>query len=266
MRIHTLGTSHGDSTFCRFNSSTAYETDSGVIYLVDAGAPVEALMRRQGLCIRDLRAVFLTHMHDDHAGGLSALIKETIKYPRGRLFPLTLHFPEEKAIPALKSWLFALHENADSEWLEYKTVDDGVLYDDDELTVTAIRTRHLRTLGRQKGDPCSFAYVLFFKKENKTVLHTGDLCKDFSDFPKIAAEREFDICLCEATHYDPADAIEPLKRARFKRLLFIHIASRWHTYEYVHWDFDHGEKKLLSEFSSLPYPVQVAHDGGELLL
>ena len=84
MRIYTLGTSHGNSTHSRFNSSTAYETN-GVLYLVDAGAPVEALLRRKGLFCRDVRAVFVTHMHDDHAGGLSGLSKQVIKYPEGRI-------------------------------------------------------------------------------------------------------------------------------------------------------------------------------------
>ena len=47
MKIITLGTSHGDSTVSRFNSSTLYETD-GVLYLVDASAPTEALIKRCG--------------------------------------------------------------------------------------------------------------------------------------------------------------------------------------------------------------------------
>ena len=89
MKIYTLGTSHGDSTVCRFNSSTAYETEDGRIYLVDAGAPVEALLRRKALHIKDVRAVFISHMHDDHAGGLSGLIKQATKYASTRNTPFT---------------------------------------------------------------------------------------------------------------------------------------------------------------------------------
>ena len=260
LKIHTLGTSHGDSTFSRFNTSTAYET-CGVLYLVDAGAPVEALLRRKHLLIKDVRAVFITHLHDDHAGGLTGLVKQATKYPKDRVFPLTLHFPEESAIAAFKGWFSAVHENAEHEILEYRAVDDGHVYEDEYLSVSAIRTRHLRTRGRTEGDPCSFAYVLHFKKENKTILHTGDLWNDFSDFPKIASEQHFDACLCEATHYRPEDAIDLLKASRFDQLIFIHIANRWHTAVEGYWAKDDGEQRLLSYHMDMPYPVMIAHDG-----
>lgn len=264
MRIYTLGTSHGDSTFSRFNSSTVYETENGIIYLVDAGAPCEALLRRKGLNIKHVRAVFVTHMHDDHAGGLTGLIKQVRKYDRLRENPCTLFLPEETAIVPLQNWMAALHESCGS--IAFRGVDDGIIYDDESLTVTAIRTAHLRTNGRREGVPCSFAYVLHFKKENKKILHTGDLWLDFSDFPKIAAEEDFDVCLCEATHYKPDTAIPVLEKSRFKKLVFIHVADQWHVRIDAAWNIDNGEKRLLDFCSGLPYPVVVAHDGDEFLV
>ena len=265
MRIYTLGTSHGNSTISRFNSSTAYETN-GVLYLVDAGAPVEALLRRKGLLCHDIRAIFITHMHDDHASGLFGLSKQVIKYPEERKFPMTVHFPEENAIGAFKTWFSAVHENANDPILEYKAVNDGSLYEDENISVYAIRTRHLRTRGRTEGDPCSFAYILHFKKENKTVLHTGDLSADFSDFPTVSAEKYFDVCLCEATHYNPKSATDTLKGSRFGRLIFIHIGDAWHNYIRDRWNVECGEKALLSLCEDFPYPVAIAHDGDEFLI
>lgn len=262
MRIYTLGSGHGDSSFSRFNSSTVYETD-GVLYMVDAGAPCEALLRRKGLLIKDLRATFVTHMHDDHAGGLSGLIKQISKYGKNREMDFSLFLPEKTAIEPLKNWVFALHENADFEKIEYKEVNDGLVFEDENLAVSAIRTAHLRTKGRTEGDPCSFAYVLYFKKENKKVLHTGDLMWNFSDFPKIAMEEEFDICLCEATHYDPNTALALLENSKFKRLLFIHVSDKWHVRIYPGWEVDNGEKRLIDICKTVPYPVEIARDGNE---
>ena len=263
MKIYTLGTGHGNSTLSRFNSSTLYEAEDGTLYLVDAGAPVEALIRRKGLSIKDVRAVFVSHMHDDHAGGLTGLMKQAIKYPAGREFPLTVHLPEENAIGALKAWFSAVHEKAEHELLAFCAVDDGDVYEDDNLKVRSIRTCHLRTRGRTEGDPCSFAYVLHFKKENMTVLHTGDLCADFSDYPAIAMKEHFDLCLCEATHYKPEVAHDKFMASKFDRLIFIHVGDRWHNYVEDRWIARNGEKELLAHYKDLPYPVAVAHDGDE---
>lgn len=261
MKIITLGTSHGDSTLARFNSSTLYETD-GALYLVDVGAPAEALLKRQGYSCGDVRAAFITHMHDDHAGGLTGLLKQITKYGQNRKYKFTLFLPEEKAIAALKNWFSVLHEDPDSPLLEYNSVSDGQIYEDENLRVYAIRTKHLRTLGRTKGEPCSFAYILEFKKEGKRILHSGDLASDFSDFPKIATEEYFDLCLCEATHYQPENAEPILTKARFDRLIFIHIANRWHDCI----PGAYGEKALLEHCKTYPYPVTVAHDGDVFVL
>ena len=81
MKITTLGTSHGDSTYCRFNSSTLYEVN-GASYLVDCGSPCEALLCRKGKDNSKIRAIFCTHMHDDHVGGVTEMIKILEKYPK----------------------------------------------------------------------------------------------------------------------------------------------------------------------------------------
>ena len=267
MRIYTLGSGHGDSSFSRFNSSTVYETDEGVLYLVDAGAPCEALIRRKGLLIKNLRAAFITHMHDDHAGGLSGVIKQLSKYAKLRdNAPFTLMLPEETAIEPIKNWVRAVHETPDEPIKTYRGVTDGAINDDENLNVFAIRTEHLRTKGRTEGDPCSFAYILHFKKENKTILHTGDLRWDFGDFPKVATEREFDLCLCEATHYDPNTALSLLENSKFKKLIFIHVSDKWHVRIYPGWEVDNGEKRLLDICKTVPYPIVIAHDGDEFLV
>jgi ribonuclease BN (tRNA processing enzyme) len=265
MRIYTLGTSHGDSTFCRFNSSTLYETCDGKLYLVDAGAPCEALIRRKGLDIKDVRCAFITHLHDDHAGGLSGLIKQIAKYSKDRQMQFSLFLPEETAIEPLKAWVRALHENADSSFVEYYGINDGDVYEDENLKVSAIRTCHLRTKGRCEGDPCSFAFILHFKKENFTVLHTGDLWIDLSDYPKVAFTQEFDLCLCEATHFMPEIALPLLKNSKFKKLIFIHVNDPWHVRIEPGWKIDNGEKRLLECYKDVPYPIIIAHDGDEFL-
>ena len=249
MRITTLGTSHGDATYCRFNSSILFELAEGS-YLIDAGAPVNALMIRKGKRITSLKAVFVTHMHDDHVGGLPGLVKSLIKYPQpGQHTDVFL--PEARGIPALREWLAAQHLQAPPQLIAFHTIRPGPLYEDAAMAVAAVGTRHLESA----DGPITFAYLL--AAEGKRVLCSGDLSGDFSDFPALAQEEAIDLCLCEATHYEPYLARPVLKTSRLKRLIFTHIHNPWHG---------EGEETLKALYEELPYPYEVAHDGDEFLL
>lgn len=257
IKIHTLGTSHGDATFCRFNSSTCYETTSGDCYMVDCGAPAEALLRRNGLNIADVRAMFITHMHDDHVGGMTGFLKQVIKYPSTRKEPLNIYFPESTAKEAFSVWFAAEHLNPNSDMFNYHITSAGKIYDDENVTVSAINTKHLHC----NGQYVSFAYMLEFKHEGVTVLHTGDLSSEFTDFPKIAFERHFDICITEATHHDPDVAAGLLCEAQISKLILTHIGNKWHNVFDGVLETRFGEKELLKHYENLPFDVSIAHDG-----
>ncbi len=263
MKIYTLGTSHGNSTYCRYNSSTLYETNDGSLYLIDAGAPVESLIRRKGLEINKLRAVFITHLHDDHAGGLTGLIKQVIKYPNGRIKPLKIFLPEKDVDKVLRQWLNCLHIYNIEEYIQFFVTEESEIYTDENITISAAHTAHLKT----DDLSVSFGYIISEKQSGKRILHTGDLNWDFKDFPKIAKDIHFDLCLCEATHYKPEYALPLLKKANIDRLIFIHIGDEWHIYQYnSDWVVKNGEKELLSYYSEIEYPICIAHDGDEFYL
>lgn len=250
MHITTLGTSHGDSTYCRFNSSTLYESGDS-LYLVDCGSPCEALLCRKGKDFSKLRAVFCTHMHDDHVGGLTELIKILLKYPRPGQHT-TIFLPEKGAKDALIGWLDAMHITVRDELISFAEVTAGELYSDGNISVSAYPTDHIPSA---KVKPCTFAYII--SEGGRRLLHTGDLWADFHDYPKILLEENFDLLLCEATHYKQSEAHPLFMRSRVGRLIFIHIGNEWHG---------DGENRLLSQCADLPYPVSVAHDGDEFEL
>ena len=245
-RITTLGTSHGNHTYCRFNTATLVEIGD-VSYLIDAGSPAHALMIRGEKRVQALRGVFLTHMHEDHAGGLPGVIKGLLKSPEAGQHT-DVYLPEVDASAGLEAWLIAIRLRWPSPLVTLRTVSDGLFYEDDVIKLEASRTRHLS----DRYGPASFSYRMTVG--DRRIVFTGDLSGDFSDFPEFAKSDPCDLCVCEMTHFPPEAALPTLMDSPIGRLVFNHIHDPWHG---------DGEARLRGIMSDLPYDFHIAHDGDE---
>lgn len=250
VKIITLGTSHGDPTYCRFNSSTLLKIENA-LYLIDAGAPANALIIRHSLRLQNLKAIFITHMHEDHVGGLPGMIKSLVKYPDDNQHT-DIFLPEATGIDGLMGWMRSMHRMWPDELLTLKVTKPDLIFSDENIQVTAIPTKHLEN--EQQGFP-SYAYK--FDIGSKRIIYTGDLKHDFSDFPAIAINEPSDMCICECTHFDMNVAHNILKNCLTKQMIFNHVADSWHG---------DGEKNLRKIIETLPFPCKIAHDGNEFEL
>ncbi|CAM3426891.1 ribonuclease Z [Pseudomonas plecoglossicida] len=99
MDLQFLGTSAGVPTKMRNVSATAVIEASGSHwYLVDCGEGTQHQLLHTSLSVRDLRAIFITHVHGDHCFGLPGLLASASM--SGRTQPLDLILPA-----ALHDWL-----------------------------------------------------------------------------------------------------------------------------------------------------------------
>jgi len=243
MLITTLGTSHGNHTYCRFNSTTLVESGDRS-YLVDCGEAGHALMVRAGKAPEQLSAAFVTHMHQDHVGGVPDLIKRLVKYAEeGRV--TSVYLPEREAVSALGAWLRAMHVKWPSPVVAVRVSHPGPLYDDGCVQVAGLETGHMRGF-----DAPSFAFA--FACEGKRVVFTGDLRGDFSDFPELVRSEPCAACVCEITHFKPETALPVLAQCEIGQLILNHVHDPWHG---------EGEQRLKALMRALPYPVHIAHDG-----
>lgn len=247
MKLITLGTSHGDPTYCRFNSSTLIEVN-GAYYLVDVGAPADALMIRGNYDYHYIRAIFNTHVHADHIGGLPVMMKAFVKrFDEQKHRAMKVFVAESEVIEPVKAFYRTMHGydyDKLENYMSFYTVKPGEIYRDENISVVALPTKHM-----DYCDGKSFAYRITELSSGKVLIYTGDLNADFSDFP--SAEKA-DVCVCECTHYKP-ELMQPImKKLGFSRLIFNHIHTPWHG--------DDGEKQLLSYCADFPFPVFIAHD------
>ncbi len=213
MDIFFLGTCHGISEKDRFLTSMLLRTEKGS-YFIDLGAPIAKILKQHNIPFRDVKTAFVTHMHSDHMMHLP----EYVGWCNGwdQTEPRKLYLPEKEDIDSLKAWRYAMHsEEADSKGLclmDY--VRPGVFYDDGNVKVTSIPTKHLK-----RGK--SFGYM--FEGEGKKLLFTGDLRDEFDDYPEIALKDEFDAIVCELTHFEVETALPKFNASKTKKIIFNHV-------------------------------------------
>ena len=241
MEIITFGTSHGSPEKGRFCTATLLRTNN-VSYLIDCGAPVEALMKNREIPVNSIKSVFITHMHEDHVCTLSAIVKyfnfyQELKDPVQNV--VDIHFPEENAIEAFNNWLLAIHSKMPSKYVNFKTVTPGEFYQDENIKVTAIPTDHIQ------GFP-TYAYKM--ELEGKKILFTGDLAGDIHDYPQVAFEEDFDAIISEFTHFSIMKTLPMFKKMKTKQIIFTHV-SPWNVESFP------DVKDLV------PFPAFLAEDG-----
>lgn len=237
MKIITLGTSHGATEKGRACSGTLI-TVNGASYLFDCGGNVEGKMTDSDMEIRKIRSVFISHMHEDHAGSLSAIAKRFVSYIKTGE-QVNIFMPEENAITAFKNWLKALHFSKFDK-LIFSLTQKGEICRDENITVSAVPTEHLFN-----GEFPSYAFVV--ETSDKKILYTGDLACDFHDYPQIVFEEDFDAIVCELVHFDVETNMQTIAKSRTKKLIFTHMAPR-------------NIPTIKSNEEKFPYPVYIAED------
>ncbi len=210
MRLIFIGTSHGVPEPHRRCSAYILET-GGSYYLIDMGTQVIEDLRRRGIDINKVRLAICTHSHGDHTDGLISFV-DLVNWYFKSADPLIL-LPDERMIPPLLGWLSATTDGRPPrEGLRLSSFREGTAYEDENLKLAAIRTKH-----------CERSYAFYIEAEGKKLLFTGDLCSPTVDFPQIAFETELDLLVCEAAHFSPDECIPVFDRTKAKRILHTHI-------------------------------------------
>ncbi len=214
MKITTLGTSHGAPEKGRSCSGTLV-TINGANYLFDCGGDVEAKLMNLGISHESVKAIFVSHMHEDHAGKLTGMIKHFLHYNKTPEH-MDVFMPEENGAEILVKWCEALHMTVNEEKVSVKVIAPGDIYEDENIKVSAIATEHI-----QNGKFPSFAFTLCTADEK--MLYTGDLACNFHDYPTILFEEKFDAVVSELVHFDVAKNLDSFMNTKTDNLIFTHM-------------------------------------------
>lgn len=209
-----LGSSSGVPTATRGNAAQVLR-HRGQSYLVDCGEPLTQSLLRAGVDPVQLTAVFLTHLHIDHVGGLPQLI-QTLQI-RGRTAPLPVYLPAEGLAP-LAHFLEAVYLAPDLLPFPLRLIGagPGELYGDGLIRVTAHRNAHLEALRGRVGEMAVKhpgwaleSRSLVVEAGAQRIVFSGDLRGPEELTPLLS---EATALICELVHFAPPALYPVLER------------------------------------------------------
>ncbi len=247
MKLTIIGTSHGAPENNRICTAMLLEAGDNY-YVIDTGSSVEDYMVKSGLDIEKIKAVFISHMHEDHVGKIFGLLKMMITY-HGDM-RASVFLPEEGSCEALKAWHSAMHGRIPENRISLNTTREGMtLYDDGTIKVSAVKTDHIKGFD-------TFAYVI--EGEGKRVVLTGDLCDDLHDYPETILTEPCDAVITELCHYRKPfgfvpGSIEKLMQSKTKKIIFGHI-------------YPGGDDDMEKIRNTFPFETAIASDGDTFVI
>jgi ribonuclease BN (tRNA processing enzyme) len=193
MRLHVLGCGDAFGSGGRLN--TCFLVDRGASsFLIDCGASAMIAIRRAGVDPNAIGAIFLTHLHGDHFGGLPFFILDAQLVSR-RTAPLTIVGPRSAAdrIHTLMEVLYpgssTIARKFDIDFVEIEPVAP-TLISSVGATVCAYEVRH------PSGAP---SFGLRLACDGRVIAYTGDT--EWVD-AIVDIGRDADVFLAEAYFYE----------------------------------------------------------------
>jgi ribonuclease BN (tRNA processing enzyme) len=213
----TLGTNSGPLVLAGRAQPANLLLADGQAILVDAGDGASEQLMRFGVGLGQVRAVFLSHLHFDHTGGLFAFFGR--RFQTRNLEPVTIYGPPgtQRTVDGLIAAMQPMADKADTfAFLTRQQPADNITVVElvDQVTVrlgaikvTAAVNSHY-VLSDDEGEH-NHSLSLRFDVPGRTIVYTGDTGPS-SKVEKLAQGAD----LLVAEIMDPEESIERLAQTR----------------------------------------------------
>jgi len=196
----------------------------GVNYWFDAGENCSYSAHLGGIDILATRALFVSHPHIDHIGGLAnllAVMRKLVHIGEGTVGDdnsLEVLFPDLEVFDAVKTVLCGMAKNRSLNFIiNERAISDGVIFEDENIRVTALHNDHLK--GREGFEPGhSFSFLI--EAEGKRIVYSGDI-KRPAELDGLKPEGA-DLLIIETGHNLVEDVLSYAASRKIKHLRFNH--------------------------------------------
>ena len=246
-----LGTGPGNVSAGRFQSSILLEAEHKRV-LLDAGEPCASQLLEIGSSLADLDAVWITHAHADHIGGLPMLLQASWLHGRQRALPVGV--PRHLSAP-LRAWLDAILLPSEVlgfpvEIFSWQAETAIVL---EGLTVLPHPTTHLDRTREKIGNLNIESFLFEIQAAGKRFIYSGDLGS--AEDLRVVLHTPVDVLICELAHFTPEELVAILRGASIGTLCLTHVST----------DLDErrGDLQMLFERELLDIDAVYLPDDGE---
>ena len=223
MKIYYLGTCSGTEPMAGMHHCSYVIEVNGVLYWIDAGEGCAFTAHVGGIDVTKTKAIFISHPHIDHNDGLANLLqcihKIIGRYNKKLVCNNTLQvfYPDKELFDAIKTVALSnLAKRFKYELIEHR-ITDGVIFEDENVRVSAIHNRHLKA---DDGSAPWRSFSFLLEAEGKRIVCSGDVKspRELDAFTKDGA----DLLIMETGHHKVSDVCDYAASAGVKNLRFNH--------------------------------------------
>ena len=225
MKIHFLGTCSGTEPMPNMHHCSLVMEIGDKYYWFDAGESSSHTAYTSGIDISRVRAIFISHMHIDHCGGLPNLmftidkLKTVTKRDHINNNSYDLYLPHIDAFPAIRdmalSFCFKSKASTAVKALVHQ-VSDGLIFEDDAVRISAVHNTHLG----EDGNNGWHSYSYLIECEGKRIVFSGDVGKPSEVDPLVGDG--CDALIMETGHHSVTSVLDYAESKNVKRLYFNH--------------------------------------------
>ena len=256
MKIHYLGTCSGTEPKPGMHHTSIVFEINDILYWFDAGECCVHTAHNSVLDITKSKVVFVSHPHLDHTGGLANLFSALrklagmFKRPLVNNNTLDVFFPDMGVFEAVKTlacnsterrrFVFTLVEHE---------MHDGLLYEDENIRVSALHNRHLK----EDGSKGWHSYSFLIEAEGKKIIYSGDVAEP-CELDDLIGEG-CDYLIHETGHHAVADVCDYAISRKAKALRFTHHGRA------ILNDRPAMEKLVSDKAASANIAIKICYDG-----